>query len=175
MVSYLIIFVNTIISRRTNEQIEDCIKKVKYEAYAESLKKDKNIEDLQMPIKGILSYDISPKYLSLKKEKDYNKKKLESISKEYSNDKIINFVFNMKFVEWINIFLSKIKFKDLGDLDEAECKELEDYLPKVNNLLEEIKQKYDENYLSHFILYLYNFENWFYIKGGRTSKKNKYN
>ena len=81
----------------------------------------------------------------------------------------------MKFVEWINIFLSKIKFKDLGDLDEAECKELEDYLPKVNNLLEEIKQKYDENYLSHFILYLYNFENWFYIKGGRTSKKNKYN
>jgi len=175
LVSYLIIFVNTIISRRTNEQIENCIKKVKYKAYAESLKKDKNIEDLQMAIKGILSYDISDKYSSLKKEKDYNKNKLESISKEYSNDKIINFVFNMKFVEWINIFLSKKKFNDLGDLDEAECNELEGYLPKVNNLLEEIKQKYDENYLSHFILYLYNFENWFYKKRGRTSKKNKYN
>ena len=168
----LIKFVNGIIFCRTNEGIKKCIKKVKYKEYADSLKKDKNIEDLQMPIKDILSYEISDKYLSLKKQKDYNKKKLESISKEYNNDKIINFVFNMKFVEWINIFLSKKKVKDFGVLDEEECKEFEEYLPEVNNLLEEIKQKNDEKYLSHFIFYLYNFENWFYKKNGRTKKKN---
>ena len=168
----LIKFVNGIIFSRTNEGIKKCIKKVKYKEYADSLKKDKNINDLHMSIKDILSYDISKKYSSLEKEKDYNKKKLESISKEYNNDKIINFVFNMKFVEWINIFLSKKKVKDFGVLDEEECKEFEEYLPEVNNLLEEIKQKNDEKYLSHFIFYLYNFENWFYKKNGRTKKKN---
>ena len=168
----LIKFVNGIIFSRTNEGIKKCIKKVKYKEYADSLKKDKNINDLHMSIKDILSYDISKKYSSLEKEKDYNKKKLESISKEYNNDKIINFVFNMKFVEWINIFLSKKKVKDFGVLDEEECKEFEKYLPEVNNLLEEIKQKNDEKYLSYFIFYLYNFENWFYKKNGRTKKKN---
>ena len=58
-------------------------------------------------------------------------------------------------------------------LPQKECEEFEGYLPKVNDLLEKIEEINDENYFSHFVFYLYNFERWFYNKKGRQKKVKK--
>ena len=64
--------------------------------------------------------------------------------------------------------------KNKGQYDETKKQYLK-YLPKLNTLLEDILEKNDEYYLSKFIFYLYNYENWFYNKVGRKGKKVKKN
>ena len=168
-IDFLMKYVNNIINinlKKRKGEAKIYLKKLNYKKYIDSIKRKDNLEFLQRSIKDILSYEISSKYLKF--PKDWNLKNINSIlkcNKEYDN--IINYIFNMKFNEWIDIFLLKKKANN--------HEIIEKYLPTVNELLEDILSKNDEYYLSMFIFYLYNYERWFYNRNSRNRKKNNKN
>jgi hypothetical protein len=171
--SYLLKFINNMISKKILDGKNKLIKKFNYKTYTDSLNRDQNLNDLQKTLSDILSNDISTKYL--KYSNNWNKNVISSILEEYQNDNFIKFVFSMTYVDWIDIFLLKKNVRDINcsdiKLNETEYKEFEEYVPKVENLLDKVLKDNDNEYLSHFILYLYNYERWFYNKKGRKRRK----
>ena len=161
------------ISKKILDGKNKLIKKFNYKTYTDSLNRDQNLNDLQKTLSDILSNDISTKYL--KYSNNWNKNVISSILEEYQNDNFIKFVFSMTYVDWIDIFLLKKNVRDINSsdikLNETEYKEFEEYVPKVENLLDKVLKDNDNEYLSHFILYLYNYERWFYNKKGRKRRK----
>ena len=63
-------------------------------------------------------------------------------------------------------------FKSLSLKSRTEIKKK---LPRVDFMLNEILKKNNEKYLSYFIFYLYNFENYFLSKQSRRSKFERIN
>jgi hypothetical protein len=166
-IDYLITFFNNMITNKAKAN-EQTLKKINYKKYVNIMNKDSNLNFLEKPVKDILSEEISPKYSSC--SPNWNKKIIEKILKKYKDDKNIIFALEMKFKKWIDIFLMKNSIKTY--LNEKECKEFEDYLPKINSLFEEIlKERDGKKYLSDFIFYCYNYEAWFNNKIGRSIKK----
>ena len=124
-----------------------------------SLKKDSDLELLNMKLKDIVSKDISSKYKTKSLEKNWNKKIIdEIIQNEKNNEKLMN-LLNMTFNEWIDIFTYKIK----NDYNK-EYNLLQSALIKINK-----KNKNDKEYLSKLIFYLYNYKRWFESKKGRNT------
>lgn len=126
-----------------------------------NLKKDSDLELLEMKLKDIVSKEISKKYKT--KEKNWNKDIIDKImqSKE-KNENLIN-LLNMTFSEWIDIFTYKKASKYNGELN------------LLQSALEVINKKNNQNkeYLTKFIFYLYNYKRWFESKKGRSpSEKN---
>ena len=165
LIDFLMKFVNDLISDINEMKGEGkgkikLLKKVNYKKYIDNMDRKTNLFILQKPIKDILSYEICTKFTKF--PSDWNTKIIDSILK--SNIEDTNIIFNMKFDDWIDIFLLKNKGNNI---------KIGKYLPKVNTLLEDILNKNDEYYFSKFIFYLYNYERWFYNKIGRNRKKNK--
>ena len=167
-IDYLITFFNNMITNKAKAN-EQTLKKINYKKYVNIMNKDSNLNFLEKPVKDILSEEISPKYSSY--SLNWNEKIIESILEKYKDNEGIIFALKMRFIEWIDIFLLKNNIKNYGYLDEKECVEFEDCLPKINNLFEKILKERDEQYLSHFIFYCYNYETWFNNKIGRSIKK----
>ena len=170
-IDLLIKFVNNIISNVNIMKREGKIKlmkKVNYKKYIDNIDRKHNLNILQEPIKDILSYEISSKFS--KYPSNWNAKIIDSMLENNEDYNNIKYIFNLKLNEWIDILLLKNK----GQYDETKKQYLK-YLPKLNTLLEDILEKNDEYYLSKFIFYLYNYENWFYNKVGRKGKKVKKN
>ena len=126
------------------------------------LKKEKEFEFLSMSLKDLFSKDISPKYNLGKYSKDFNKK-LENILNNKSND-TISFAFQMTLRDWLDIFTLKKSVKDIiNESNIIICKnidseKIEKSFVGIDKLLNEIKKKNDEEYLTHFLLFLYNYE-----------------
>ena len=124
------------------------------------IKKDKDLELLNMKLKDLVSKDISSKYKSKLNEKDYNKNIINKIiQNEDSSEKLMN-LLNMTFNEWIDIFTYKIE----NDYNK-EYNLLQAALDKINQ-----KNNNDKEYLLKFIFYLYNYKRWFESKKGRNTK-----
>ena len=129
-----------------------------------------------MPLKDLFSLDISPKYRKL--EPEANKIKLEKILNE-NQDEVIQFVLNMTFRDWLDIFSYKKKIKELlyeynvFDYSDDIYSRIEKNLVGVDKLLNEIATNDNKYYFSNFTFYLYNYEIWFFTKKGRKSKKNR--
>lgn len=168
IIENLIFFVNKIIQQRTHKGT-NVIKKLDYKEYTGKLKVDINMKEFQKTIKEILSYKITSKFRKI--EENSNKINIESILEEYQNDNIIQFVFNLKMDEWIDIFLLNKKLEDFRDLNESERQSIK--IPDINELFN--AEKNDEKYLAHCIFWLYNYKNYFYMKKARKSKKKKEN
>ena len=171
LINYLIKFINNMIinKAKVNGEKYNILKKINYKKYTNIMNKNSNLNFLEKPVKDILSDKISPKYSSY--SLNWNEKIIESILEKYKDNEGIIFALKMRFIEWIDIFLLKNNIKNYGYLDEKECVEFEDCLPKINNLFEKILKERDEQYLSHFIFYCYNYETWFNNKIGRSIKK----
>lgn len=153
--NYLIIFINSILPKECQKY---SLKKLKYD-YTNQLKKDNEINYLNMALKVLLSLDISPKYtMSDVKINKINIEKILDIKK--NNEYIIN-IFNMTFREWIDIFLLK--------------KESNIIINGLEDLLTDIYEKNDNDnhYFSCFVYYMYNYEKWFIIKKGRNTQVKK--
>ena len=79
--------------------------------YINQLNREIDLNYLKSALKDLFSKDISPKYTT--KDKDFNKKIIENINNkdivglDYST---INFVFNLTFRQWIDLFLLKKDF-----------------------------------------------------------------
>ena len=166
LIDFSMKYINNIISNlnskkgKGEEKIN--LKKLNYKDYVDSIERKENLNFLQKPIKDILSYEISSKFSKF--PKNWNLKHIEAIL-DCNKDVIIRDIFDMKFNEWIDIFLLKKKAKYHETIEKN--------LPAVGELLENILSKNGEYYLSIFIFYLYNYERWFYNKVGRNRTKNK--
>ena len=76
-----------------------------YKKYISNLKIDLNIGILNTSLKNLLSYEIRKKYGY--DTKNYNKNIIDSILIKEANNKNIMKLLNMKFIDWIDIYLLK--------------------------------------------------------------------
>jgi len=163
------------ILRNLNKSIdksEDLLKMIDYK-YIDRLNKKKDLSLLYMPFKELFSKDISPRYSRLKP--DSNRIIITKLIKEEYDNANIDFVLNMKFKDWIDVFTYKKGFKSIINLEYDNLENLIQYFEYADNLISNIYRiNPNDNYLLYFMIYLYNYERWFCIKSGRTrnSKRN---
>ena len=152
--------------------------KINYK-FINRLKKDKEFKFLNMNLKDIFSKDISPKYNKTKFPNDYNKKIIEKVLKIKDDDETILFVFKMSLRDWLDIFTLKKSILDIINgysninMSNIDFGRIEKSWVGIDKLLNEIKEKNGEYYLTHFIICLYNYERWFYLKKTKNYKKNE--
>ena len=84
---------------------------------------------------------------------------MEKILEEEKDNQKLKFLLNMTFDEWIDIFTFKKKVDD--DLE----------FNGLQDVLEDLYDKVDDEYFSRFIFYLFNYKNWFHNKKARKPKK----
>ena len=156
---YIIIFINSLIKTyKTNHQENYEFKNLSYENYVNNLKKVKEIILLNMPLKDLVSLDVSNKYAS---NASFNKEKMEKILEEEKDNTIINSILNMTFGEWIDVFTFKNEINYYFEFNE------------LQDVLIDLYNKEDKEYFSRFIFYLFNYKNWFQNKKPRKPKKKK--
>jgi len=176
-------FINIMINNNYDKDEKGIILKIKYKKYIGSLKKDYNLELLEKPLKYLFSLDVSDKYGSKKENKDYNKKIIKEIIEQKKHIEIedyntIKFILDISLTDWIDLFTYK---KDISTLvEEYHASDInigkiqENFIGAIN-LLNDIPKdsKEDQIYYSLFVLYLFNFQRWFWIKKGRNVEKKK--
>lgn len=152
-------------NKKEDCEIENLIKPIDYKLI-DTIKKERDLLLLKQSLKEIFSNDISSKYSTL--PKNSNRTMIERIIKDYSNNANIMFAFNFTFGDWIDVFLYKKKLNSIKDYDEEKMKEIEDKFNKIDKLILELKNIHDDNYLSYFIFYAFNYKRWFLLKNGRN-------
>ena len=167
---YPIIFLNNIIN---NNKTEDKLFKLDYK-FINRLNREQDLKFLDMSLKELFSKDISPKYITTKRQKDSNKIYISKILNNQKDNTIL-FVFNMSFRDWLELFALKkninyilLKY-DISEKD-IDCERIQKSLYGLDNLLIKIMSENDKEYLTMFIFLLYNYERWFYNKIGRKSR-----
>ena len=168
LIRYLEKFVNNFI----NDE-EKKLRHIDYDKYIKNIKKDSELELMQKKIGDILSSEISPKNTKKNLKSDHNKKIIEMLENN-KNNKLFNFVLNLRFIDWIHIFTLEEKYLNFKDFSQNYYKEIKNYIPNIENLFNYIldKNKNDKIYFLNFIYLLYNYENYFVNKVGRI-RKNK--
>ena len=172
---YMTSFLNNIINNPNLKNNDNEIYKLDYR-FINQLNREIDLKYLNMPLKDLFSLDVSPKYRKL--PPNANEKKIEKIVNE-NQDETIQFVLNMTFRDWLDIFSYKKKVKELlyeynvYDYYDDICSRIENNLVCVEDLFNKIATNDNKYYFSNFTFYLYNYEIWFFNKKGRKSKKNK--
>ena len=170
IISYIRLIKN--IPQDKEPEYEDLLKDLDYNKTVNETKKEKNLNFLKMTLGQFLSMDISPKFSSYSEKS--NKIVIDEIIKNEKDNKIIMFLLtDLTLGDYIDIFLYKKELRDFGKLDEETINIIMTKFIRVDKLLEEIYQLNNKNnYFSIFILMIYNFERWYFIKQDRT-RKNK--
>ena len=139
-----------------------------YKKYISNLKIDLNIGMLNTSLKDLLSYETTKKYKKYRYDtKNYNKNIIDSILIKEANNKNIMKLLNMKFIDWIDIYLLKKKAEDEIQFDGLSS--------ILSDLISNYPDEEDIAYIKKFIINLYNYKNWFQKKIGRSGKKFKSN
>ena len=139
-----------------------------YKKYISNLKIDLNIGMLNTSLKDLLSYETTKKYKKYRYDtKNYNKNIIDSILIKEANNKNIMKLLNMKFIDWIDIYLLKKKTEDEIQFDGLSS--------ILSDLISNYPDEEDIAYVKKFIINLYNYKNWFQKKIGRSGKKFKSN
>ena len=171
---YLITFVNNILNKKKEDR--DRIFNLDYK-YINQLKREKDLEYLNMKIKDLLSLNVSPKYRGTRINS--NRNNIQKILNIENIDDTIMFIFNMTFRDFLNIFTNKINVKDLiknNTFDQnidINIEKVEKSLVGIDDLLNKIAENNDANYFSSFCIFLYNYELWFFNKLGRKRESKK--
>ena len=132
--------------------------------YINRLNKEFDLNLLNTSIKDLLSFKVSDKFRCI--DKDFNKNLIKELMNRKNDNKFLMFVLNMKFREWLDLFTLKKYPKEFSE-------ELNKNMIKVKDMIEDIyKKNKDRNYISSFIFYLYNYENWFIMKRSQKKKLN---
>ena len=99
-----IIYINFIIKIfGLNQQKDFEFKKLDYKKNVDTLKKDEEMKLFNMPLKDVVSLEISSKY-SLTNDKDTNKQKMKNLLEYEKDNKELIYLLNMKFGDWIDVF-----------------------------------------------------------------------
>ena len=156
---YLLIFINEI--------IKECIRETENIIIIEPLD-NKCILDLKIKENRIYLNQTIKELLSDVK----NKNNIKILLKKESNNEVLNYVFNLKFKEWIEIITLKKDIKCFGDISNDSYEVIKNHLPTIQYIIKDISTSNNKNdYLSLFFFYLINFERWFYIKNPKDNKK----
>lgn len=162
---YIINFLNEIINFKLKKYK---LLKLDYR-YINELKKENELKYFKMSLKEIFSMDISTKYSKF--GKDYNKKIIDQI---INKDDSINFIFNLTYNDFIDLFTHKKKIEDIKvfniNLDNKCYEEIKKYIPKVESFYSELKGKNDIKYPTLVIFYLFNLERVIKLKQNRKQK-----
>ena len=158
---YLVTFINKILEtynagRKKKDFI--IIKNLYYKKYISDITIKDNLKYLYQTLKDLLSQEISHRFKN--DDINFNKKNISKILEEEKNNTDINYIFNLKFKEWIDILTLK---------KEVENEKIKNNMPKIDDLLTDIFKKNNNDivYLNYVIFYMFNFENWFIIRAPR--------
>ena len=172
---YCLIFINKIIY--TNDEKGIQLLKNDYK-YIDQLNRKKNLDLFEMTLMDLFSLEISGKYKS--KSKDYNEKMIkEIIQQKFDREDYdtIMFLFRISLNDYIDLFTYKKNIFDLANkynaINVVNYEKIQENFVGANHLLSEISKKEDDKYYTLFLLYLFNFQRWFYIKKGRNHKSKK--
>ena len=197
---YILSFLNNLINDKSLNVNNVKLLKLDYKSVIDKLQKEQELEFINTPLKDIFSKDISCKYNIRKLGKNYNKNIIENIlnnskadknktdenkttekkfneKDENKNDKTLLFAFEMTLREWLDIFTLKKTVKDIVNehkdinINNIDFSKIEKSFDGIDNLLNDIKKKNNEFYLKCFIICLYNYERWFYLKIERNNSK----
>ena len=167
---YPLQFLNNILE---NNKIKYRLYKLDYK-YINQLKKEEDMNILNMSLKELYSLDISPKYKNL--PKNYNETKIKLIieNKDIEDYPTIMFTLNLSFGDWIELFCYSKNIDEILQRYEGTYNVNKDIIKKniigVEDLLRRILAKNDKHYFSTFTFFLYNYKRWFYIKNGSHQK-----
>ena len=124
------------------------------------------------PIYKIFEGKVSSKYKKLKNKEEYNKEKISELRKKFPDSK--NYL-DKNFHEYLNI----IRYGE--EETHHNLKTIEQNLPKIEQLIEEIENKYKKEkpeeleelskYIIKFILLLYNYERYYFAKSKRRHQR----
>ena len=158
-----IIYINSAITKFGSYQQNDFVfKKLDYKKNVDSLKKDEEMKLFNMQLKDFISLEISSKYSSTS-DKKINKKKMKKLLEDEKDNPKLNYLLNMKFGEWIDVFTFQTEINFSSKFNGLE------------NILNTLYKKEKDKYFSRFIFYLFNYKNWFQNKKGRKPKITKSN
>ena len=169
---YCLKFLNKLIYKNGEESIK--LLKINYK-HIDQLEKKKNLVLFEMSLSDIFSLDVSSKYSS--KKEDYNKVLISGILEkeiEVEDFDTIIFLFKITLNDWIDLFTYKTDILTLineYNASNVNYNKIQNNFIGVNHLLNKISEKNDCKYYTLFLLYIFNFQRWFYIKRGRILKK----
>ena len=166
---YPVYFLNNLL-----DENEDKLCKLNHDI-TKRLNRKQDLNYLKMSLKDIFSNKISGKY---KYQSDFNKKLIERLLNNQTDNTIL-FAFNMSFGDWFDIFTHKKSLTEIinkynfinDEIFFVDYEKIKKSLVDVDDLLKVILDNNTKEYFTLFVLYLYNYERWFYIKNGRKSKK----
>ena len=165
------IFINSMINKKGIELL-----KIEYKNI-NKLERKYNILLLGRPLKYLFSLNVSDKYKSKKEEKDHNSKLIKDIFEkniEIEDYDTIKFLLDIPLTDWVDLFTYKKDIYSLAKEYDAlyiNYDKIQKKFIGATHLLSNISGKNKPLYYSLFVLYLFNFQRWFYIKKGRISKK----
>ena len=127
---------------------------------------------LNMSFKEIFSKNISPRYSKLNPES--NKIIIEKLLQEEKDNFNIIYALNLQFKDWMNVFLYKKEINSLKNFDNDKLKLFADCFQHLDDMVLNIyNNNKNEKYLIYFLIYLYNYERWFFLKRGRIRNKKR--
>ena len=174
---YSLYFLNNIL-KESNIGNENKIKKLDYKI-VNRIKKELDLKFLDTPLKDLFSMNISSKNIKKSKFNNAFNKNIIKYILNLKADDTINFAFNITLRDWLDLFTFKKNVKDIMDsydlknYNYIDSDKIEKAIIGVDALLNKMALKNDNDYLSYFIFYLYNYERWFYIKKGRNQKNSE--
>ena len=132
--------------------------------------KEKELNYLKMTLNELYSQNISPK--NTFQEKDYNKKLIKELVKK--ND-TINFVFNLTYKDFIELFIHKKTIHNIKDFhnttNHIDYEVINNNLPKVEELLCDLLRKNNDlKYSILVVFYLFNLERALQLMQTRVKK-----
>ena len=168
--NYGIIILNKILGNEKDNKLL----KLNYE-YVNKLNSELDSKYLKMSLKELFSMDKSKKFQNYKIA--HNKIILDKAIER--NDHTLNFVLDLTFSNFIELFTCKKNVRELineKNIDGAGINydKIQNSFNELENLLKSIMKKNnsDLEYFKAFIFYMFNYERWFCIK---TPRKSKYN
>lgn len=170
-------FLNNIldVSYKTNEKNEIEILKLNNNI-TNKIKKEKEIELLDMSLKDIFSKEISTKYKKKIYSNNYNEKTIKKILAN-NPDETVLFSFNITLRDYLDIFSSKKTIQEIANkydyinYNNVDFVKIEKSFVGLDKFLHILSKNNDEDYINNFILYLKNYEKWFKSKKGRKRKE----
>lgn len=163
--SNVISFFNEYVNEyKTNKNFSLNLSKLNYGEYVNNLKKEDELKSYEKKIRELICLNISSKCKNKIIKQINNQILLDIFLKKEGDNEQINYLLDMSFGEWIDIFTLK---KDIK------------YKFKFNGLQKTLEKIWEDfkndggKYFSIFIFFLFNYKRWFISKKGRNTEKQK--
>lgn len=174
---FILIFLNNIVNENYfDKKNTNLIKSLDHKTVVQDLKKDKNENFLQMKLMDIFKENkISKKNRADKTDKvdkadeESNKNNINEIYEKCN--KVVKFAFDLTFKQWIDIFTYKVELENYLGQDYDLIEELKGKFVRIDKALNEKYEKEFKDNFQSFLLIIYNYEAFSYIKNSRSSRR----